>query len=42
MQVLISSTALQTLIYAALGMAALGLVILLVLLFRDFRNGAIW
>ena len=42
MQYLISVTALKFLIFGALGLAALGLLILLVLLFRDWRNKSIW
>lgn len=42
MQYLISAAALKYLIFGALGLAALGLLILMVLLFRDWNNKSIW
>lgn len=42
MQYLIPATALKFLILGALGLAALGLIILLVLLLRDWKNKSVW
>jgi len=42
MKFLISALALKALIYAALGLAFLGLVVLLTLLYKDFKNRSIW